>query len=130
MELYELRSDAAALPLYVTPPSDSSRLGLHTKAVVVDGERAFVGSPNVDPRSMVLNTEIGVIGDGREFASRVAALIERDIAPENAWRVTMDGEGWLRWSNADEVRRRQPAKGFGQRSIEFLLNLLPIKNQA
>jgi putative cardiolipin synthase len=130
VELYEVRSDAAALPLYVTPPSSSSRLGLHTKAVVVDGARAFVGSPNVDPRSMVLNTEIGVIGDGREFASRVAALIERDIAPENAWRVTMDGEGWLRWSNADEVRRRQPAKGFGQRSIEFLLNLLPLKNQA
>jgi hypothetical protein len=42
----------------------------------------------------------------------------------------MDGEGWLRWTNADEVVRRQPAQGFGQRAIEFLLNLLPIKNQA
>jgi cardiolipin synthase C len=130
VELYELRSDAEALSLYVTPPSEATRLGLHTKAVVIDRERAFVGSPNVDPRSMVLNTEIGVVGDGPAFAARVAALIERDIAPQNAWRVTMDEQGWLTWSNSDEVVRRQPAQGFKQRVIEFLLNLLPIKNQA
>jgi putative cardiolipin synthase len=130
VELYELRSDAEALSTYVTPPTESSRLGLHTKAVVIDGERAFVGSPNVDPRSMVLNTEIGVVGEGREFTARVAALIERDISPANAWHVTMDEEGWLTWSTADEVVGRQPAKGFVQRAIEFLLNLLPLKNQA
>jgi putative cardiolipin synthase len=130
VELYELRADAQALSLYVTPPANATRLGLHTKADVVDGERAFVGSPNVDPRSMVLNTEIGVIGDGPAFAARVAALINRDIAPANAWRVTMDEEGWLTWTNGDEVVRRQPAQNFLQRTIEFLLNLLPIKDQA
>ena len=130
VELYELRADAAALPIYVTPPNRSEHLGLHTKAVVVDGQRAFVGSPNVDPRSMVLNTEIGIVGDGPAFTARVAALIERDISPENAWRVTMDEEGWLTWSSADEVVRRQPARGFIQRAIEFVLNLLPLKNQA
>ncbi len=130
VELYELRADAAALPYYVTPPVTAVQLGLHSKALVVDRTRAFVGSPNVDPRSMELNTEIGVVGEGAEFAARVAALIERDIAPENAWRVTMDEEGWLRWSTGDQVVRRQPAKGFVQRAIEFLLNLLPIKDQA
>jgi putative cardiolipin synthase len=130
VELYELRADAEALSLYLTPPSTSNHLGLHTKAVVVDGERAFVGSPNVDPRSMVLNTEIGIVGEGAQFTAQVAALIERDISPANAWRVTMDEDGWLRWSNADEVVRRQPARGFVQRAIEFLLNLLPLKEQA
>jgi putative cardiolipin synthase len=130
IELYELRSDAAALSLYVTPPSTSARLGLHTKAVVVDDERAFVGSPNIDPRSLVLNTEIGVVGEGTEFAARVAALIERDIDPANAWRVRMDEEGWLTWSSSDGVVRRQPAQGFVQRAMEFLLNLLPLKKQA
>jgi len=130
VELYELREDAEALSQYVTPPATATRLGLHTKAVVVDRERAFVGSPNVDPRSMVLNTEIGVVGDGPVFAARVAALIDRDIAPANAWRVTMDEEGWLTWTNADEVVHRQPAQNFLQRTIEFLLNLLPLKDQA
>ena len=130
VELYELREDAKVLSQYLTPPATATRLGLHTKAVVVDGVRAFVGSPNVDPRSMVLNTELGVVGDGPEFAARVAALINRDISPANAWRVTMDEEGWLTWTSGDDVVHRQPAQGFVQRTIEFLLNLLPIKDQA
>lgn len=130
VELYEVRLDAAALTTYATPPTMPEGLGLHTKAVAVDGVRAFVGSPNVDPRSMVLNTEIGVIGEGGEFAAQVRALIERDTAPENAWRVTLDEAGWLTWSNGDESVSRQPAKGFVQRAVEFLLNLLPLKNQA
>jgi len=131
VELYELRQDAEALSLYVTPPAMPTRLGLHTKAVVVDRERAFVGSPNIDPRSMILNTELGVVGEGPAFAERVAALIERDMSPANSWRVTMDEEGWLLWTNGDEAVRRQPAQGFRQRLEEFLLNLLPmIKDQA
>jgi cardiolipin synthase C len=130
VELYELRADAAALALYVTPPVASRALGLHTKAVVIDGQLAFIGSPNVDPRSMVLNTEIGVVGDSDELAKQLSALITRDMAPENAWRVTMDEEGWLTWSTGETVLHRQPAKGFGQRTIEFLLNMLPLKRQA
>ncbi|HUQ51511.1 MAG TPA: phospholipase D family protein, partial [Gammaproteobacteria bacterium] len=81
VELYELRADAEALSYSVTPPATSEHLGLHSKAVVVDDERAFVGSPNVDPRSMVLNTEIGIVGEGPVFTARVAALLERDISP-------------------------------------------------
>jgi putative cardiolipin synthase len=130
VELYELRADAAAVSLYVTPPATTKSLGLHTKAVVVDGQRAFIGSPNVDPRSMVINTEIGVVTESDEVARRVAALIERDMAPENAWRVTMDSEGWLTWTSGPRSLTRQPAKGFRQRATEFLLNLLPLKKQA
>ena len=129
-ELYELREGAAAMTEYATPPAAPSELGLHSKIVLVDDRLVFIGSPNVDPRSMVINTEIGVIGDSDELARRVRALIERDMAPRNAWRVTMDDEGWLTWSSGDEHVRRQPAKGFGQRFIEFLVNLFPLKKQA
>lgn len=130
VELYELRGDAEALSLYVTPPATSASLGLHTKAMVIDGERTFIGSPNVDPRSMILNTEIGVVTDSVELARRLTALIERDMAPQNAWRVTLDSDGWLGWSSRSEELTRQPAKGFAQRAVEFLLNLLPLKKQA
>lgn len=129
-ELYELREDAAAMVDYVTPPAMPDELGLHTKAVVVDDRLAFIGSPNVDPRSMIINTEIGVVGDSKVLARRLRALIERDMAPANAWRVTMDQDGWLKWSSGNEHLTRQPAKGFGQRFIEFVLNLFPLKKQA
>jgi putative cardiolipin synthase len=128
-ELYELRVDAAALREYVTPPTTSRALGLHAKAVVVDRRRAFIGSANVDPRSMQINTEIGVAADSEDLARELAALLERDMAPENAWRVTMDADGWLTWSSGTERRTRQPATGFTQRAEEFLLNLLPLKDQ-
>jgi hypothetical protein len=50
--------------------------------------------------------------------------------PANAWRVTVDADGWLKWTDGERELSRQPAKGFGQRLIEFLLNLLPLKKQA
>src|SRR5690606_11142968 len=100
-----------------------------TKAVVIDDRVTFIGSPNVDPRSMLLNTEIGVVTESAALARALGELIERDMRPDNAWRVTMDEEGWLEWSAGDEVLKRQPAQGFRQRMIEFLLNLLPLKNQ-
>jgi putative cardiolipin synthase len=90
----------------------------------------FIGSPNVDPRSMELNTEIGVVAQSAELARRLQALIERDMAPENSWRVAMDDEGWLTWSNDEHSVKRQPARNFAQRFFEFLLNLLPLKKQA
>ena len=129
-ELYELRIDAAATSRYVTPPTMGRALALHAKAFVVDGRRVFIGSPNVDRRSMELNTEIGVAADSEDLAREVAALLERDMAPENAWRVTMDADGWLTWSSGERTVTRQPATGFTQRAMEFLLNLLPLKDQS
>jgi cardiolipin synthase C len=129
-ELYELRVDAAVRAAYSTPPTEAQAVGLHAKAVVVDGRRAFVGSPNIDPRSLEINTEVGVATESEAFARAVAALIVRDMAPENAWRVTLDADGRLMWSSGAGVVQRQPATGFAQRAVEFLLNLLPLKDQS
>lgn len=41
------------------PPVEGEFAGLHTKAVVVDRELAFIGSMNFDPRSFEINTEAG-----------------------------------------------------------------------
>ena len=129
-ELYELRVDAAAIDQYIVAPTMSRAIGLHAKALVVDRKRAFIGSPNVDPRSLEINTEIGVATDSEDLARRLATLLERDMAPANAWRVTMDSEGSLRWSSGAGTVTRQPATGFVQRAEEFLLNLLPLKDQS
>jgi hypothetical protein len=52
------------------------------------------------------------------------------MTPDNAWRVTMDAEGTLTWTSSAGTVRRQPATGFSQRAVEFLLNLLPLKDQS
>ena len=68
-------------------------MGLHVKAMVIDRERVFIGSMNLDPRSAQINSEMGVIVDSPALAEELARAMERDMAPENAWRVTLDAGG-------------------------------------
>jgi len=126
-ELYEMRMDAEALDYYRTAPVTPDRLGLHTKAIVVDGYQVYIGSANLDRRSLLLNTELGIIAEGVGLASRLSGLILRDMTPENSWRLTLSGRNGLGWTNSDEVVRRQPATGFKQRSAEVVLDILPLK---
>lgn len=129
VELYEARLDAATIAYYSTPPFSGKELGLHTKAVVVDGRYGFVGSPNVDPRSMLLNTEMGVVVDDTDLAAQLRALILRDIGSKNSWRVSLTDDDWLHWTSDGETLTRQPARGFKQRLVEFFLNIMPLKSQ-
>jgi len=126
-ELYELRMDAEAKEYYGTAPITPERLGLHTKAIVVDRREVYIGSANLDPRSLSVNTELGIIAEGEGLAERLSGLIFRDMRPENAWRLTLNENNSIVWTNDEEVVRRQPARGFKQRSTEAFLDLLPLK---
>jgi putative cardiolipin synthase len=130
VDLFEARADSAFLTEYSTPPTEPAFLGLHTKAIVVDDRHGFVGSPNIDPRSLIINTEIGFFVDSPALAERLAALIERDISPAAAWRVYLDERGRLRWSSSAGVVRSQPAQGTLQRITAFFISLLPLRSQA
>ena len=130
IELYESRQDAQSMGEYTVPPTVSGRMGYHSKAVVVDRERSFVGSPNIDPRSMILNAEVGFFVDSPVLAEQIVYLVERDIRPQNAWRATIDEDGGIRWTGNSKTLTRQPARGFLQRVTEFFVNLLPLKGLA
>jgi cardiolipin synthase len=56
-----------------SPPFDHSRL------TVVDGAWVFVGSANIDARSLRLNFEVNLECYGREFANEVAPFIARKL---------------------------------------------------
>jgi len=127
VELYELRGDADSKDFYGTNPVHPERLGLHAKAIVVDGRVAYIGSLNLDRRSIYVNTELGIIASGQGLAGRLSKLISRDMAPENAWRVTIADTGGMRWTNSEEVVSWQPAKGLRQRATELILDFLPLK---
>ena len=130
VELYESRADSAALSEYTTPPATPAFLGLHTKGIVVDGRYSYIGSANIDPRSLILNTELALFIEGEAVAEELAALIRRDIEPDQAWRVTLEGKRRLVWSSSRGTVRREPAQGFRQRIAEFFISLLPIKEQS
>jgi putative cardiolipin synthase len=126
VELHEMRHDAAVQPLLAdTPPVKAGFMGLHVKAMVIDRERVFIGSMNLDPRSAELNSEMGVIVDSPGLAGELAASLDRDMSAPNAWRVTLADDGGLLWSDGRRFERRQPARGFWQRVEDVFFMAFP-----
>jgi putative cardiolipin synthase len=114
----------------------SSSASLHAKTFVVDGDEVFVGSLNLDPRSVSLNTELGLVVEGEELASRQIDSFERIVSPELSWRVQLDEQGRrdrLVWEGTEagvpERHAKDPDTSWWARFKVSLLKLLPIEGQ-
>lgn len=82
------QADPALRPIFV----------MHAKSVVVDRRRLFVGTFNLDPRSMNLNTEAGILAESPKLAEEVARAIEEDMLPENSWDTAVgNGDAEAPW---------------------------------
>lgn len=126
VELHEMRHDAAIKGEFAdTAPVSAGFMGLHSKAVVADRTRSYIGSMNFDPRSAAINTEMGVVIDSPEMAQALAEVIERDMRPENSWQVQLDEDDRLRWVSSDAVVSRQPARNWWQRVQDAFFMLFP-----
>ena len=112
---------------YRTAPIVPNRLGLHSKAIVVDRRHVYIGSANLDRRSLGINTELGIIAEGEWIANRLSNLISRDMRPENSWKLTLNENDALVWTNSEGAARFLPAKGLVQRGTEAILDFLPLK---
>ena len=132
VELYELRPDTD-IPRIWSVLAGKSRAALHAKSLVFDRKSVFIGSFNLDPRSTVLNTEIGVMIDSPEIAGRVGELMDEVISPGSAFRVTLDKDDNLVWSaenNEEKVEYdRDPETGFLYRVLIGVIGMLPIEDQ-
>ena len=130
-ELYEFRAQPSAELRVVsdTAPVKADFISLHTKAFILDDHFVLIGSLNVDPRSIQINTEHMLLIDSTELAAQLLGDFERMTAPENSWAVTLNDKGKLRWTSSDGVRKHQPARGFGQRCSDFFWRLMPVESQ-
>jgi len=63
---------------------------LHTKAAVIDGKTAIVGSYNLDPRSEHLNSEVAVVMEDPALAADLLAWMDSPLASS----VRIDERGW------------------------------------
>lgn len=63
------------------------RFGLHAKSLVIDERVGVIGTHNFDPRGDTYNTESVVVIEDPAFARALAASIERDTLPANAWMI-------------------------------------------
>jgi len=126
VRLFEMRHDAAIQSEVAdTAPTRAGFMGLHVKALVIDRQRTYIGSMNLDPRSAAINSEMGVVVESRALAEDLARLMQRDMRPENAWEVKLEPGGSLRWVAGEEMLTRQPARSAWQRIQDVLFMLFP-----
>jgi putative cardiolipin synthase len=134
VELYEMKpapgdaDDRRRISL-----TGSSLASLHTKALVVDGHDAFVGSMNFDPRSVNLNTEIGAFVASPGIAAQLRAQFGEATAPQASYRLELHADGRLLWHDVENGAARaqegEPQATFARRALVGLLRLLPIESQ-
>jgi putative cardiolipin synthase len=112
-----------------TNPIRADFISLHTKAFILDEHWVLVGSLNIDPRSIQINTEHMLLINSPPLATQLLGEFETMILPENAWAVTRNEKGKLRWTSSDGVKKHQPSRGFGQRCTDFFWRLIPVEGQ-
>jgi len=115
LDIYEFRPDAVsqARLMQRLDRIEKPKFSLHAKTVVVDSSKVFIGTFNLDPRSVNLNTETGVIIEHEKLAKEVEARINEDMLSESSWDARHD--------NPDQ------ASSFFKRTKTFFWQLMPMK---
>ena len=111
-ELHEVRTDAEDRHIYMLSPVETKALALHAKALVIDHEKVFIGSANLDPRSLRLSTEMGLLIESEALNAEVRAAIKPDFAITNACQLQFDDNGRVIWISDDQTLTVQPARSF------------------
>ncbi len=112
-------------------PLGSSGSSLHAKTFAIDSERAFVGSFNFDPRSALLNTELGFVIDSPLLARQIEQAFDTRV-PERSYTLQLSDAGGIEWhstgtgTTAPAVLTTEPGSTWWSRAGLVFLSWLPI----
>jgi len=108
----------------------SSSSSLHAKTFAIDRQRLFVGSFNFDPRSVMLNCEMGLLIDHAALAETLSAAFDNGFGTA-AYRVSLGRTGRVVWTLSHGERSirytREPHTTFRQRLAVWLIARLPVE---
>ncbi len=145
IELYEYKPDLDVIADNTKTGnrwSGSSKASLHAKTFAIDGKSLFVGSFNLDPRSVLLNTEMGVLFDSPQLVSELSQNFDTRIN-EKAYRLELvvtpadESESgfeeeeirWVSYENGERVAyTTEPNVGLWQRFLVGLLSIFVIES--
>lgn len=125
-ELYEARANAARQ--FQAGKDGPETLTLHTKVFFIDRRKMFVGSLNLDPRSIELNAEMGLVIDSEEM---VASLLQGadDRRATMFWRVLLNNENRLEWhsriDNQEVIETKEPQTSGWMRFKAWFFKIAP-----
>ncbi len=106
VKLFELRRQPGSNPgsgPHLFKHGMSSDSSLHSKAMIFDGQKSFIGSFNFDPRSGLWNTEVGVLVDSPQLAAEARRLALQGMSPALSYEPKLD-QGKIVWVTEDNGR--------------------------
>ncbi|MBP2170908.1 putative cardiolipin synthase [Erwinia toletana] len=132
IELYELKphNDNRDAP-HDRGLTGNSGSSLHAKTFSVDNKKVFIGSFNFDPRSAVLNTEMGFVIESEQLAISVHQRFVSRLH-DKAWKLRLDKWGRVNWIEfegeaGEVVHKHEPRTRFIQRLLVRLVWRLPVE---
>lgn len=128
-ELHEVRIDATDRHIYMLSPIEEKQLALHAKALVIDSDKVFIGSANLDPRSLRINTEMGLLIESEALNAEVRKAVTPDFSQTNAWQLQLDEDGKVVWVSHDVTLTEQPAASMLQRIEDWFFSHLPLEDE-
>ena len=134
VRLFELKPDAhpARSARADHGLAGSSGASLHAKTFAVDGQRVFIGSFNLDPRSAALNTESGFVIDSPRLANEIRHAFQETLATQT-YTLHLDAEGRIEWQDKQpgnappQVHQVEPQTSIWTRALVRVLSWLPIE---
>ncbi len=106
----------------------SSGAALHAKTFVLDRKVLFVGTFNLDPRSVWYDTQNGIIARSEALAGEAARLFQESTSLNRAYRVTLKDSSALEWvteeNGKEVVYFHEPETGLWRRITTKILSWL------
>jgi putative cardiolipin synthase len=137
VKLYEMKPQAA--PQREPSPENSarkfprlgsSRSSLHAKLFLIDRERLFIGSFNLDPRSIYLNCEMGIMISSASIGEQLGRQFDR-LAAQASFQPLLGRMGKLRWldgaSGKTAAVQFEPESTWWQRLMVAIISRLPVE---
>ena len=128
VELWEARANASVITVKSDDTTLTEPLTLHTKGILIDRRQVFVGSLNLDPRSIDINTEMGLLIESEPLVSGMTDRVQAHI-PMIAYRLQLDDNGKISWyaniDGQDVVETREPLTSWWQRFTAWVLKIAP-----
>jgi len=129
-EMYEVRPDVLTVEnAFGLNPAHNT---LHSKFTIVDRSSIFVGSLNFDPRSIFINSEMGLFIESSSKAEALMSEVETEL-DRSLYRLDLDDQGRLRWTYQDGEREvvltHSPQTSWWRRLQARFYAMLPIEDQ-
>lgn len=110
----------------------SSHASLHGKYLGFDRTHVFVGSFNLDGRSVALNTELGVLFESEKYGQLLSDNFDGYVI-DKAYRLQLDDDGDMIWktrmNGKDAVYKKEPETTWWQRFATGFLSLIVPESQ-